>query len=61
MNKFYQILNFQYQPVRIFKDQGDATAYVKELQTMQSGAYSDETFYIVELNVVGTYPGTPKT
>jgi hypothetical protein len=60
MAKFYQILNDQYQPVKTFKDQGEAMAYAKELQTMQGGAYSDETFYVIELNVVGTYPGNPK-
>lgn len=42
-------------------DHGEAVAYVKELHIIQSGAYSDETFYIIELNVVGTYAGTPKT
>ncbi len=61
MTKFYQILNFQFQPVRIFTDQGEAMVYAKQLQTIQDGAYSDETFYVVELNVVGIYPGTPKT
>jgi hypothetical protein len=60
MTKFYQILNYQFDSVKIFKDQGEAMAYAKQLQTIQGGAYSDETFYVIELNVVGTYPGTPK-
>ena len=48
MKKLYQIINFQYQPVRMFEDLDDARDYIEELQR----TYKDEKFYIVELSIV---------
>lgn len=51
MQKFYQIINFQYQPVRVFQGLDNAKDYVKELQQ----TYKD-VFYIVEMPIVFVAP-----
>lgn len=51
MTKFYQIINNQYQPVRVFQGLDNAKEYVKELQQTYK-----EAFYIVEMPIVFAAP-----
>jgi hypothetical protein len=45
----YKIINDQYQDVKVFKTLDEAKRYINVLK---EGAYSSETFYVVELKVV---------
>lgn len=56
MKPFYQIINFQFQPVRVTETLGAAQAYIAELQK----TYADEAFYVVEMPIVYAAPGIPK-
>lgn len=51
MTKFYQVINFQHQPVKTFKNLSDAEGHV----TLLRAQYPDEGFYIIELFVVYSF------
>lgn len=46
--KLYQVMNFQHQPVKVFKTLIYAIKHIEELRKI----YPTEGFYVVELNVV---------
>ena len=46
--KYYQVINFQHQPVKTFVEQTAAEKHIDELRKV----YPDEGFYVIELNVV---------
>lgn len=53
MTKYYQVINFQHQPVKTFESLDAAKNHVQELRA----AYADEGFYVIELPVVySSYP-----
>jgi len=49
MTKFYQVVNFQHDPVRTFKSQVEAQNYADKLRKQYD---PPEGFYVIELNVV---------
>lgn len=55
MKTFYQIINFQFQSVRVTEILDAAKAYIVELQK----TYTDEGFYVVEMPIIYVAPGTP--
>lgn len=48
MTKYYQVVNFQHQPVMTFETLEAAKDRVDELRA----SYADEGFYVIELPVV---------
>lgn len=45
--KLYQVMNFQHQPVKVFKSEAEAANHINGLRL----EYPDEGFYVIELNV----------
>lgn len=48
MTKFYQVINDQYMPVRVFESLDAAVDHIRHLKL----TYTDEGFYVVELAIV---------
>lgn len=47
MNKLYQILNFQYQDVKMCDTLDEAKSYIESLKEIYDGPY-----YVIELSIV---------